>query len=66
VLPGGVGSGVDAADAPELLLPFPLLWSTFPRSKEMSQKGSMVVETHLYKDNDIFVSKIINTILQEY
>ena len=24
-LPWGVGSGVDAADAPELLLPFPLL-----------------------------------------
>jgi len=25
MLPGGVGSGVDAADAPELLLPLPLL-----------------------------------------
>lgn len=24
-LPGGIGSGVDAAEAPELLLPLPLL-----------------------------------------
>ena len=29
----------------------------------MSQKGSIVVETHLYKDNDIFIKKILNTIL---
>lgn len=29
----------------------------------MSQKGSIVVETHLYKDNDIFIRKILNTIL---
>lgn len=48
---GGVGSGVDAADAPELLLP--LLWSTFPRSREISQNGSMVVETHLYNTDEV-------------
>ena len=29
----------------------------------MSQKGSIVVETHLYKDNEIFIRKILNTIL---